>query len=122
MGDSHKRILACAAVFGAAVACNSPARYTTAVPDSAQHQRWTRAGDTAGPSQRSGADGTSSVPLPDGRTAWVFSDTYLGPVNADGSRENGVGFVRNSLVVQDGDRLTTVAGDPPVPVSYTLLT
>src|SRR3569833_1456518 len=114
MGDSHKRILACAAVFGAAVACSSPARYTTAVPDSELNQRWNRAGDTAGPSQWSGADGTSSVPLPDGRTAWFFSDTYLGPVNADGSRENGVGFVRNSLVVQDGDRLTTVAGDTPV--------
>src|SRR5207244_1521048 len=28
-----------------------------------------------------GADGTYSVPLPDGRTAWLFSDTFLGPVN-----------------------------------------
>ena len=108
------RLLACATLFGAAVACSSPARHTTAAPDSAMNQRWTRAGDAAGPGQWSGADGTSSVPLPDGRTAWFFSDTYLGPVNADGSRENGVGFVHNSLVVQDGGRLTTVADGTPV--------
>src|SRR4051794_32017888 len=33
-----------------------------------------------------GADSTVSVPLPDGRNAWLFSDTFLGTVNADGSR------------------------------------
>jgi hypothetical protein len=33
-----------------------------------------------------GADSTVSVPLPDGRVAWLFSDTFLGTVNADGSR------------------------------------
>jgi|tagenome__1003787_1003787.scaffolds.fasta_scaffold20963397_2 hypothetical protein len=116
MGDLRNiaRILTCAAVLGTAAACSSPAPHTTAVPDTAMNQRWARAGDAAGPGQWSGADGTSSVPLPDGRTAWFFSDTYLGPVNPDGSRESGAGFVRNSLVVQDRGRLTTVAGDTPV--------
>ncbi len=84
-----------------------------AVPYAALNARWQQAGDTAGPGQWSGADGTSSTVLPDGRVAWFFSDTYLGPVNPDGSRSSHH-FVRNSLVVQDGDRLTTVHGATPV--------
>ena len=103
------RALACAVLFLGAC---SPAEHA-AVADAALNSRWSRAGDAAGPGQWSGADSTSSVRLPDGRVAWFFSDTYLGPVNADGSR-SGAGFVRNSLVVQDGDRLTTVPGDTPV--------
>ncbi len=82
-------------------------------PYAAMNARWQHAGDTAGPGQWNGADGTSSTVLPDGRVAWFFSDTYLGPVKPDGSRQ-GDGFVRNSLVVQDGDRLTTVRGATPV--------
>jgi hypothetical protein len=104
------RVLACAVLLLGAC---SPAKDTAAVSDAALTSRWSRAGDTAGAGQWSGADGTSSVRLPDGRIAWFFSDTYLGPVNPDGSR-SGAGFVRNSLVVQDGDRLTTVPGDTPV--------
>jgi hypothetical protein len=94
------------------VAACSPAR-DHAVPDTGMDKRWNHAGDTAAPGQWSGADGTSSVRLPDGRVVWFFSDTYLGPVNSDGSRPNDT-LVRNSLVVQDGDRLTTVPGDTPV--------
>ncbi len=107
------RVLACAVLFAAA-ACSSPATYVRAVPDTALDSAWQRAGDSAGPGQWSGADGTASVRLPDGRVAWFFSDTYLGPVNPDGSRPPDAGFVHNSLVVQDGDRLTTVAADTPV--------
>jgi hypothetical protein len=107
------RALACAVVFAqAAVACSSPGP-TAATPDAAANSQWRRLGDTAGPGQWSGADGTSSVRLPDGRVAWFFSDTYLGPVNPDGSR-SAAGFVHNSLVVQDGERLTTVPADTPV--------
>jgi Domain of unknown function (DUF5005) len=92
----------------------APAEHdAAAVPDAAMSSRWNRAGDTAGPGQWSGGDGTSSVGLPDGRIAWFFSDTYLGPVNADGSR-SAAGFVHNSLVVQDGGRLVTVPADTPV--------
>src|SRR4051812_40307123 len=47
-----------------------------------------------------GADSTYSVPLPGGRTAWVFSDTFLGPVNPDGSRPTTTPFVNNSFVIQ----------------------
>jgi hypothetical protein len=105
------RVLACAAVF--LTACSPSGKPPAAVPDAAMNSRWGRAGDAAGPGQWSGADSTSSVRLPDGRVAWFFSDTYLGPVNPDGSR-SAAGFVHNSLVVQDGDRLTTVPADTPV--------
>ncbi|WP_166345780.1 DUF4185 domain-containing protein [Phytoactinopolyspora limicola] len=58
-----------------------------------------------------GADSTYSVLLPDGRTAWLFSDTFLGAVNPDRSRpDDGVHLVNNSIVVQDGDELTTLVG------------
>lgn len=57
-----------------------------------------------------GADSTYSVRLPDGRVVWIFSDTFLGPVNADGSRPSDTPFINNSFVVQDGTRLSTVHG------------
>lgn len=57
-----------------------------------------------------GGDGTLSVPLPDGRSAWFFGDTLLGRVDPDGRRAPDTPFIRNSLVVQDGDRLTTLHG------------
>jgi hypothetical protein len=57
-----------------------------------------------------GADTAYSVPLPDGRLAWLFGDTMLGPVNADRSRPRTIGFIHNSIVVQDGTRLSTLHG------------
>lgn len=52
-----------------------------------------------------GGDTTASVLLPDGRVAWLFSDTYLGTVNADGTRPDTSPMVHNTLVVQDGSAL-----------------
>lgn len=52
-----------------------------------------------------GGDSTVSVRLPDGRTAWFFSDTFLGTVNADFSRPRTAPFIRNSVVVQQGNQL-----------------
>ncbi|MFI6096594.1 hypothetical protein ACIA8G_13620 [Lentzea sp. NPDC051213] len=58
-----------------------------------------------------GGDSTVSVPLPDGRTAWLFSDTFLGTVNPDFSRPRTAPFIRNSIVVQQGNQLVqTVHG------------
>lgn len=57
-----------------------------------------------------GGDSTYSVKLRGGRTVWVFSDTFLGPVNPDGSRPITTPFVNNSFVVQRGDSLQTVTG------------
>jgi len=60
-----------------------------------------------------GGDGTFSVELPDGRIIWLFSDTYLGDVNPDGTRSTAPPIASNTAVVQDvngGDLLETKAG------------
>jgi hypothetical protein len=53
------------------------------------------------------ADGYVAVALPDGRTAWLMSDTLLGPPAVAG---DGPTFVHNSIVVQRGRCLTPVLG------------
>lgn len=66
-----------------------------------------------------GADSTYSVELPDGRILWIFSDTYLGTVNPDGSRPRSrslggtTPMVNNTFVVQDGTRFRTITGGIP---------
>ena len=56
-----------------------------------------------------GGDGTYSVKLPDGRSVWIFGDTFLGQVEEDGSRKKmDPIYIRNSFVIQDGDNLTTL--------------
>jgi hypothetical protein len=53
-----------------------------------------------------GADGEYSVLLPDGRTVWIFGDSFLGIVKPDRSREKRIPwFVRNSMAVQEADTL-----------------
>ncbi|MET7671682.1 fibronectin type III domain-containing protein [Micromonospora luteifusca] len=76
-----------------------------------------RYGDTSG--QWNGADRTASVRLPDGRLLWLFSDTFLGPINPDGSRPHTAPFINNSAVVQQGDDLreTIHGGTPAEPAS-----
>lgn len=56
-----------------------------------------------------GSDGFYSVPLPDGRTVWIFGDSFLGTVNPDGSREKrSPVFIRNAFAIQDGDSLRSL--------------
>jgi hypothetical protein len=50
------------------------------------------------------------VALPDGRTLWLFGDSFLGSVRPDGSRPADSPLIRNCLVVQDGERLETRHG------------
>jgi len=52
-----------------------------------------------------GADGALSVPLPDGRVVWNFSDTFLGLVNSDGSRPPGQPFINNCLIIETNGAL-----------------
>jgi hypothetical protein len=61
---------------------------------------FSRYGDSGG--QWTGGDNTASVPLPDGRVAWLFSDTFLGKVNADHTRPRDSAFINNTIVVQEG--------------------
>ncbi len=56
-----------------------------------------------------GGDGTYSVELPDGRSVWIFGDTFLGTVEADKSRElSDPMYIRNSFVIQKGNELSTL--------------
>jgi hypothetical protein len=57
-----------------------------------------------------GGDGTFSVLLPDGRTVWMFGDTFLGTVDRDRSRPATSPLIHNSFVVQDNKSLTTFRG------------
>lgn len=65
-------------------------------------------GNNAGCADWSGADATQSVPLPSGRRAWFFADTFL---NNPGERP---GFfrssLRNSIVIQTNSSLRTITG------------
>ncbi|MGP3933346.1 DUF4185 domain-containing protein [Nonomuraea sp. KM88] len=61
-----------------------------------------------------GADGTYSLELPGGKDLWIFSDTFLGQVNPDGSRppvveEGGTTvFLNNTFAVERDGRLSTI--------------
>jgi hypothetical protein len=55
-----------------------------------------------------GADGSSSVRLPDGRLLWLFGDTLTGTVDAAGAR-HGATLVRNSLLLTRGTCVTSAA-------------
>lgn len=65
------------------------------------------------------ADATFSIHLPDGRTLWLFGDTFIGKVNEDKSIVSGAKMIRNSAVIQDGDSLRTLhGGTPSVPDDF----
>lgn len=55
-----------------------------------------------------GGDGTYSVLLPDGRTVWIFGDSFIGEVNPDSTRiKKDPMYVRNAFIVQDGSEMKT---------------
>lgn len=56
-----------------------------------------------------GGDATYSIPLPDGRIVWIFGDSFIGTVKPDRSR-TGNSFVRNAIMIQDGNQMTTLTG------------
>jgi fibronectin type 3 domain-containing protein len=77
----------------------------TAVSNSDLNALFNAYGDQGG--HWTGGDETMSVKLPGGRVAWFFGDTMLGTVNADGSRPRDTPMIHNSVVIQDGDTLTS---------------
>jgi hypothetical protein len=65
------------------------------------------------------ADATFSIYLPDGRTLWLFGDTFIGKAEPDGSIAPGAVMIRNSAVIQDGDSLRTLyRGTPAAPDDF----
>lgn len=96
-------LLALLAVLAAAPARAVPAAST----DPFQHELYAYGNSGDG---WTGADGAYSVPLPDGRTAWLFSDTFLGEVRPDGSRPRSAPLIHNSIVVESDDGFETVIG------------
>jgi hypothetical protein len=74
--------------------------------DPERHFLW-RWGQTPNvPGRLMNTDNNISVPLPDGRVAWLYNDTYTGrfdPYNNSGGTD---GFIRNLLVIQSGSLLT----------------
>jgi hypothetical protein len=96
-----------AAASPAAAAASAP-HVLSATPNAALNTLFNQYGNTG--AGWTGADSTYSTVLPGGRQLWIFSDTFLGPVNPDLSRPTTVPFLRNSYVVRDGNRLSTVHG------------
>ncbi|TRX59604.1 DUF5005 domain-containing protein [Fulvivirga sp. M361] len=64
--------------------------------------------------QFTGGDGVYSAKLPDGRTVWIFGDTFLGNVTPDNRRiKTDPLYIRNSFVIPEEGQLTTFhQGEP----------
>jgi len=110
------RLAAAAALFGILLlllpsaclrkpATSLPPAAPLAHPDLSFNRLFTRYGGGW-----TGGDGTLSIGLPDGRSLWLFGDTFLGHVRPDGSRPLDSPLIRNCLVVQNGNNLTTRYG------------
>lgn len=110
------------AVLGTVAPTPSPSRATgvAASVHEPLEQAFHRYGDAGmswsgtGGRQWTGGDSTYSVPLPDGRTVWMFSDTFLSPTYDCGSPEEpchqrswSSPLVNNSFVVEEAGGLTT---------------
>jgi len=59
-----------------------------------------------------GGDGEISIPLPDGRIAWLFADTYIGGITGD-RRAPDTPMINNAIVLQDRTCLETAFGGTP---------
>jgi len=82
---------------------------TTATPDAPLDDMFVNYADHgAGNDHWTGADGTYSAALPGDRELWIYSDTFLGHVNPDGSRSPTISdggttpFINNSFVEETG--------------------
>jgi hypothetical protein len=79
--------------------------------DTQLRDRFGAYGDTAG--RWTGADSAYSVELPDGRIAWIYSDTFLGEVDEAHGRPLDSMFIHNSINVDDDGAITTFTGGTP---------
>jgi subtilisin family serine protease len=58
----------------------------------------------------SGGDGTQSTPLPNGRRAWFFADSFLDSPSDRANQPFSFSSVRNAMVIQNGSSLRTITG------------
>jgi hypothetical protein len=108
-------VIASLALAGPAAAAGRPLRIVGAQADTALTQRWQDFGRRPGVGWAAG-DGTYSTTLPSGLVAWLFNDTFFGPVRADDSLPESSPFTHNSAVLSTSDAkhlLTTIAPGPP---------
>ncbi len=92
----------------------------SAIPDTKLTDTFAAYAKGTGASHWTGADSTYSAPLPGGRDVWIFSDSFLGHINADGSRapviQDGgtTPFVNNTFVeTRKAHPTTTITGGTP---------
>jgi hypothetical protein len=92
----------------------APRVKVSAAPDVAFNQMFAAYGnDNTLTDDWTGGDGAYSVPLPDGRVVWMFSDTFLGTVNPNGTRPTSTPLINNDFVLQEGGTLVeTLHGGP----------
>lgn len=83
-------------------------RVLSATPNVELTEAFTKYGDSG--AGWTGADGAYSAALPGGIQLWSYSDTFLGPVNPDGSRPRTTPFLNNSFVLRKGNQISTVHG------------
>ena len=94
---------------------------TDVKPATGLQEKWRQFGDHARAGEWAGGDGNYSAPLPDGRVAWLFNDTFLGPVG-EGSSITPQAPVHNTIVTADqtSDRPTRLimngSADSPLPL------
>ncbi|GAA3543364.1 hypothetical protein GCM10022222_28810 [Amycolatopsis ultiminotia] len=113
-------VTAALAVAGPAAAAGRPLRIVGASADTALTQRWQDFGRRPGVGWAA-ADGTYSTPLPSGQDAWLFNDTFFGPVRSDDSLPESSPFTHNSAVLSNADAsdlsATVAPGAPEHPQS-----
>jgi len=100
--------LAVAAIPAAAQATPACEPQISAAVNQELTERFGTYGDTAG--GWTGADSAYSVDLPDGTTAWLYSDTFFGEVDENHGRPLDSPFTHNSIIVDDDGTLTTYSG------------
>ena len=83
---------------------------TNLVPNTSLDNKFNTYAASAGPGDWVGGDNTYSAVLPDGRTAWLYSDTFTGPVNPDGSIAPSGNFIHNSIIVDNQGSMSTLRG------------
>jgi hypothetical protein len=110
-GQNASPVAGCVALSSRPCDLYAPAVATVRI-DAALNTTFSQYAETT-PDGWTGGDSTFSVRIPDGRTLWLFSDTFLGPLNKNGTRPANAHVVNNSFVVQAGSRLTTVVGGAP---------